>query len=194
MINLTAEEKSDTWKPESALDILIVLLYSEDSEGNFNEPIDGITRLDKIMFLLSETQEFQKIIEKGYKFEADNFGPFAPELFDDIAALKQENIISVISSRIPKDKIETIDEVYVSNDGEENKSWKDYTIDRYTLTNEGMSIGRLIYNGLSINEKNKLKEIKRIFNKMELSNLLNYVYTRYPETTSKSKIKNKILK
>lgn len=189
-----AEDQAEIWVPESALDILIALLYSKGSEGVISEPIDGITRLDKIMFLLNESKEFKDYISRGYKFEADNFGPFAPELFDDIAALKQENIISVVSSRTPKDRIETVDQKIADDEIEEGKkSWKEYTIDRYQLTEEGLIIGKYIFNGLSIQEREKLEEIKKIFNKMDLTNLLHYVYTRYPETTKKSKIKEKIL-
>ena len=79
----------NVWEPESALDILIVLLYSKGRFGVLNEPIEGITRLDKIMFLLSGDERFKSIINQGYTFEADNFGPFAPELFDD---LEEENV------------------------------------------------------------------------------------------------------
>ena len=109
MTDLTNQSTQENWKPESALDILLLLLYAKGSSGVDGEPIEGITRLDKIMYLLGKSPEFSEIVEKGYTFQADNFGPFAPELFDDIQALKQECVIEA-TERKTTNKIETVDE------------------------------------------------------------------------------------
>ena len=192
--------QGECWNLESGLDVLIVLLYSEGPNSQIGEPIEGITRLDKIMYLLSKNPEFGKIIDRGYRFEADNFGPFAPELFDDIEALKHENIISVVSTRATKNKIETIDEEYVEKeasdkvaDREEVTSWKSYPVEKYELTEEGLKVGAKLFNCLTEKQKIELKRIKRVFAEMNLGALLHYVYTKYPELTGKSKIKDKVL-
>ena len=196
---MNAKKVDEAWNPESALDVLIALLYAKGSEEHVGEPIEGITRLDKIIYLLSESPEFEPIVNKGYAFEADKFGPFAPEIFDDIAALKQEGIIKVVSTREPKDKIETIDEETIElvldevKDANKNVSWKTYSVERYELTNRGLEIGSLLYNGLTEKQKTRLEEIKKTFGKMSLKNLLHYVYSKYPKMTEKSKIKDKIL-
>ena len=193
------EKVDKAWNPESALDVLVVLLYEKGSEGRVGEPIEGITRLDKIMYLLSESPEFREIVDKGYKFEADNFGPFAPEIFDDIEALKQEKIIKVVSKREPKNKIETVDQESVEQvldeerDTDKKISWKTYPIERYELTNRGLQMGSLLHNGLTEEQKMRLEKTKKVFGKMSLKNLLHYVYSRYPKMTKRSKIKEKIL-
>jgi hypothetical protein len=194
--DLVKENKNDSWNLESALDVLIVLLYTEGNEAKVGEPIEGITRLDKLMYLLSKSPEFAQIIDKGYQFEADNFGPFAPELFDDIEALKQEKVIAVASRRETKNKIETIDEEYVEKeiDKEDNTSWKSYPVEKYELTESGMKIGSLLYNCLSEKQKTELKNIKSVFGEMSLSALLHFVYSKYPEMTGKSKIKDEVLR
>ena len=190
------DKKKESWELESALDALIVLLYSEGSEGKISEPIEGITRLDKIMYLLSKSPEFAAIISKGYQFEADNFGPFAPELFDDIEALKQEDVVRVVSERKTRDKIETIDEEYVEKviDKENVISWKSYPVEKYELTDSGKRVGSLLYNSLTIKQKEELKRIKSVFGEMNLNSLLHYVYSKYPELTGKSVIKERILR
>ena len=186
--------QGECWSLESGLDVLIVLLYSEGPNSQIGEPIEGITRLDKIMYLLSKNPEFGKIIEKGYRFEADNFGPFAPELFDDIEALKHENIISVVSTRATKNKIDTIDEEYVEKgasnrvaDKEDVTSWKSYPVERYELTEEGMTVGAKLYNCLTEKQQTELKRIKRVFAEMNLGALLHYVYTKYPSLLANQK-------
>jgi hypothetical protein len=188
------ENEQESWKPESPLDILISLLYAEGSDDKQAESIEGITRLDKLMFLLSRSEEFKDIIDKGYNFEADNFGPFAPELFDDIEALKQESILNIISKRKPKNRSEIADEnsnVDASEDDEPSNN--DYSVNKYQLTSKGMEIGKLLWNGLTPRQKEKLVSIKKTWENKDLIDLLHYVYKRYPETTEKSKIKDKVL-
>jgi len=193
------EKPSKAWNLESALDILIVLLYTKGASGEIAEPIEGITRLDKIIYLLSESPKFKQIINKGYSFQADNFGPFAPEIFDDIAALKHEGIIEVVASREPKNKIETIDEEAVERvldeekDTDRNVSWKTYSVEKYELTALGQQIGALLYDGLTEEQKSELNETKRVFGKMSLKSLLHYVYSKYPKMAEKSKIRDEIL-
>jgi hypothetical protein len=183
----------EAWKPESALDILICLLYSEGAEGKTGEPIEGFTRLDKLMFLLSESDEFKVIIKEGYNFEADNYGPFAPELFDDIEALKQEDLLNIISHRKPKNKSEIGDEEIIDEpDGIESQK-SDYSVNKYQLTSKGLAIGKLLWDDLTIDQKNKLLLIKKTWELKDLIDLLHYVYKRYPETTEKSKIKERVL-
>lgn len=193
--DIIKDENTESWELESALDVLIVLLYSEGSRGKIAEPIEGITRLDKLMYLLSKSPEFASIINKGYRFEADNFGPFAPELFDDIEALKQEDIVTVVSERKTVDKIETIDEESVEKviDKENVISWKSYPVEKYELTDSGKRVGSLLYNSLTTKQKEELKWIKSVFGEMNLNRLLHYVYSKYPELTGKSIIKERIL-
>ncbi len=187
------------WSIESALDVLIVLLYVKGSEGQFGEPIEGITRLDKIMYLLYETTEFQNLINKGYRFQADNYGPFAPEIYDDIEALKQEGIIKTTSERESKDKIETVDQESIELPLDEQKgkdknvSWTTYAVENYELTNGGMEIGSMLYNGLTDKQRRQIESLKKTFGKMNLKNLLHYVYSKYPKMIEKSKIKDKVL-
>jgi len=188
------QEQNEVWEPQSALDILIALLYAEGNEGEKGESIEGITRLDKLMFLLSRSEEFKEIVNKGYNFEADNFGPFAPELFDDIEALKQENILNIISTRQPNNRTEVADEQIVIDPKEDDEpSDNDYPVNKYQLTNNGLQIGKYIWNGLNKKQKEKILIIKKTWEKKNLIDLLHYVYKRYPETTEKSKIKEKVL-
>jgi hypothetical protein len=77
---VAAKKQENSWNIESGLDVLMLLLYSEGTTGKIGEPLEGITRLDKIMYLLSQSKEFSSIVQENYEFQADNFGPFAPEL------------------------------------------------------------------------------------------------------------------
>jgi len=196
--NQTNQKKQESWVPESALDVLMLLLYAKGQSGENGEPIEGITRLDKIMYLLSQSNEFSKIVNKGYNFQADNFGPFAPELFDDIQALKQEGIIVGASERKTTNKIETVDEESVEKIFEDETdmkvSWKKYCVETYKLTDLGMRIASQIYNNLTDSQKTELITIKKRFGQMSLKNLLYFVYSTAPSNMlEKSKIRKQVL-
>lgn len=193
-LNASDQTEEESWEPESALDILLALLFAEGKNGNYGEPIEGITRLDKLMFLLSKDGEFTNIVNKGYTFEADNFGPFAPELFDDIEALKHENVLKVISSRNPISKTDIADEAEVLDPYEDSDpSDTTFRVQRYQLTEEGLEIAKLIWKGLSDVQRTSIMSLKRKWQDQSLTELLHYVYRRYPESTEKSKIKEQIL-
>jgi hypothetical protein len=197
-MNNDNEINDNPWSLESGLDVLMLLLYAEGPSGKVGEPIEGITRLDKIMYLLSQSKEFSVYIDKNYDFQADNFGPFAPELFDDIQALKQECIIEAPKTRKTKDKIETVDEESVEKVLDEapgmNISWKKYPLETYELTPLGIKIASELYSNLSPSQKEELKKIKKTFSAMSLRNLLYYVYSTAPsKMLEKSKIKEDVL-
>jgi hypothetical protein len=197
--NVDGQKKENAWQLESGLDVLMLLLYAEGGSGKTGEPIEGITRLDKIMYLLSQSKEFSSVVEENYKFQADNFGPFAPELFDDIQALKQECIIELSSEKITKNKIDTVDEESVEKvleDSDDMKvvSWKKYPLETYKLTDLGMKIAAQLYSNLSIQQKEELKKIKKTFGTMSMKNLLYYVYSTAPsKMLEKSKIRKDVL-
>ena len=193
-INASKKTDEESWEPESALDILLALLFAEGKNGICGEPIEGITRLDKLMFLLSKDRNFTDIINKGYTFEADNFGPFAPELFDDIEALKHENVLKIISSRNPSNITDIADEEVVLDPSEDaDPSDTSFRVQRYQLTDEGLEIAKFIWKGLSDVQRNSIISLKGKWQDQSLTELLHYVYRRYPETTVKSKIKEQIL-
>lgn len=191
------QSNQENWKPESALDILMLLLYAKGASGVNGESIEGITRLDKIMYLLSQSTEFSKIVKAGYTFQADNFGPFAPELFDDIQALKQECVIEA-SERKTTNKIETVDEESIEkvfdDEPDMNVSWKKYSVETYKLTALGMKIAAQLYNNLTEVQKKEITEIKKRFGQMTLKNLLYFVYSTAPnKMLEKSRIKKQVL-
>jgi len=72
-------------------DILLLLLYSPGVSKSYNEPIEGKTRLVKMLFLfktevLPHFRRGTKITEENfYEFFPWDFGPFSAQVYDDIA-------------------------------------------------------------------------------------------------------------
>ena len=175
----------------SATDVLLTLLYAPGNSNKYREPIKGITRLEKLMFLLSRETSLKEIITRNYAFDAYDYGPFSNEILDDIEALKSSNILKEIS--YSGEKLEYIDlqesEMNVYEDISSIPSFK-----RYELTEKGEVIGKFLFDSLSDSQRNELIKIKKIYNSLPIKELLSYVYNTYPEVTKKSVIKDKILK
>ncbi len=185
----------NNWEPESGLDVLLMLLYAfEGDKGRTS--IHGITRLDKLMFLLSQFSEFSPLFENDYDFVAYNFGPFATELLDDLEALKQQGLIEV-KDRIPRSASETRDAETIDEEtGEledEYVTWDMYKYEEYHLSNIGVEIAEKIYNSATPKQREILDKVKTRFNSKSLTGLLRYVYRSFPQYATASEIRSKIL-
>jgi len=191
---------SDTlqdWIPRSGLDVLLMLLYTEEGKKG-QTPISGITRLDKMIFLLSRSEELAALFRDDYDFIPYNFGPFATELLDDLEALKTESLIEVVKEVFPRSASETRDaEVADEETGEideEDIRWDFYKIETYSLTDKGKKIAGLLYQNATDEQKKRLESVKKTFNRMSLMALLRYVYKTYPEYATLSRIGRQVLK
>ena len=78
---------------------------------------------------------------------------------------------------------------------EESQSTDSLEEKRYSLTPQGLQWVQARVD--PVGHKNALEKVRRIkakFGALSLQDLLHYVYTKYPEMTSASEIKDKVLK
>lgn len=66
-------------------------------------------------------------------------------------------------------------------------------ISLFSLTGDGLKVGRVLYERLTEDERAKIEDIKKKFNRMSLSELIRCVYLKYPEFAKKSRIKEKFI-
>lgn len=162
------------------LEFLLVLLYIPGKQRKTNEKIRGITRLDKLIFLIQK-----KIEINFYNFVKYDFGPWSGEIQSDIRLLREGDLVDIKEEEL-KLSVEIIDRTY----RDENVN----TVEIYSLTEAGEKVAKDIYEKLSANVRENISEIKNKFNHIPLTDLLKYVYLNYPEMTTKSKILDKITK
>ncbi|MFO7835731.1 MAG: hypothetical protein R6V83_03680 [Candidatus Thorarchaeota archaeon] len=191
---MTSEENED-WQPQSGLDVLLMLLYAPE-HGEESTPVKGITRLDKLVFLLSRFDEFEGLFKDDYDFVPYNFGPFATELLDDLEALKSQKVISATkekSTRASETRdAEAIDEETGELD-DSDVTWDMYDYEVYRLTEAGQDIAKRIYSAATKEQREIVRRIKERFNQKSLTGLLRYVYKTYPYYAKESNIRPKIL-
>lgn len=142
----------------------VLMLFLLSAVRTFDENKVGNTRVQKLLFLIQK--ESSQTIEKGFTFKPDKYGPAAEEFFD---------VIYLLSDR-----------GFVSFELDENQN-----IRNCKLTAEGETkVNELKQKYPEISEA--VQEIVKEYANLDLNLLLLYVYTRYPEYTLRSLIKDEI--
>lgn len=81
-------------------ELLLLLLYARGSTGKQYEPITGVTRMQKFLYLLKREQKIDKFSSNFFNFEAYKFGPYTSQLYDDLAFLQNLQFITDGSDRL----------------------------------------------------------------------------------------------
>jgi uncharacterized protein YwgA len=154
-------------KPE----LIAILLYAPGKTGNIGEPIVGRTRLMKLVFLLLKEGGLAEDVERATTFKPYKYGPFDPEVFDSIEALKELNIVEEKvepQSKIEDEMLEDIDETYDAD-----------TV--YRLTPQGIAKVERIVRQLPADVLRRISNYKSIYGDKPLIEVLHYVYSKYPK-------------
>lgn len=190
-------------KELKAKDLLLALLYLPGITGEFNEPIKGRTRITKMFFLFEKEilKHFENFsITNMPEFFAYNYGPFSKDLLDDMGFF---SAIGYIKEEILDEEMsepEREEYCFDINDdigyGESAICTLDPQLEVcYYLTLEGIKFTKNNVIGQFNKEQIEiLSEFKNRINALPLDAILEYVYNKYPESTEKSKIKDKYLK
>lgn len=138
----------------------LALLHADEEQS-----VDGITRLQKLIFLAQE--ESEEISEK-YDFEAGKYGPYSRPLYDDVDRLVEDGFI--------------LESIEINPFGDEKQV--------YELTDKGK---RAVQNAdLEFDEfgdiESEMEEIKETYNDEGFWDLLEYVYETYPEMAVNSEL------
>jgi uncharacterized protein YwgA len=182
---------------KSNKDLLMLLLYAKGKTGSICEPIVGKTRLVKMIFL------FDKEIRKKFNldkiipdeimpdFKACDFGPFSADVYKDLEFLVELGFIEV----------QPVDEEMLPDEVGEYEYWQAISGDSDRPYQEKFLLTEI---GKKFVEKKLLSEFQKqqleVFDSFKerctstsLASLLKYVYSRYPEQTTHSKIRDKVL-
>jgi len=169
---------------ENGLDVVLALLYAPGTSGKMAEPVCGITRLQKLLFLLWKEGAFFEDMPDLYNFKAYDFGPCMDDLYDDLDFA--EDIGLIVVEEVPSgNEYEGADEqAFIQAFG--FRLVKRPTRRDFILTAAGRRAAQEIYSALDQDRRKRLDQIKRRFNSMPFFDLLRYVYRKYPAFAKKS--------
>jgi uncharacterized protein len=171
-------------------DILLELLAASAPSGA-DTPIVGTTRLQKLLFLV-ENEENVKVTEgDDFDFTAYKFGPVSKEIYDDLTKLENLDFISSRPVAEPTD-IER-DEFGLSFEGliGDEEAADALEEKQYRVTEKGKQW--LANRKLNSEDVQRIRRVKGRYGALSLSDLLHYVYSKYPKYTTASEIKDRVL-
>jgi uncharacterized protein len=181
----------------SRAQILMMLLAAPGPRAQEAEPVQGTTRLQKLMFLIEKEAGLQPTTGPDLEFTAYKFGPVSKDLYDDLEKLENLGLLS--SHPVSEASDTELDEYGLAFDdlmGEEEQESKDtFEEKQYGLTAKGLEWLKARID--MVRDRSALEGIRRAKGKyggLSLQDLLHHVYARYPEMTSASEIKARVLR
>lgn len=141
---------------------ILRILYAP-VRGKSAVPIVGKTRMMKACFLAHKKLLNEENIQTDFQFRPDDYGPLDPQVYEALDELERRELITKRESR-------------------------EYDGTEYRLTNKGEKEAMMLFKELSGSERELLSWIKGKHVLKPLSQLLSYVYNRYPKYAEKSKL------
>jgi hypothetical protein len=177
-------------------ELLIALLYAGELRP---AKIEGITRLEKLLFILKMEKGILKDVshENTFNFFPFRMGPWTNEVYDEIDFLESLGLLSKNKEKkdTPSDTA-SIDELFTNTLLDKYQNSENIPNEKgteiFSLTVEGEEKAKKIWEKLADEEKKNIQEIKLKFNKMDLKKFLRYVYAKYPEYATESEIKDSL--
>jgi hypothetical protein len=171
MVGSNGDRLNSLSKPE----LIALLLYVPGAQGRIGEPIVGSTRLMKIVFLLYEEANIKELKSTISTFVPFRFGPYDSEVFDAIEALK---ILCLVETNAEKRSQEKNTKTELTTDDQSS----------FKLTDQGITRVQRIAERVSPDLYRTVSNYKATYGKKPLSEILQYVYNKYPGFAARSEI------
>lgn len=141
--------------------------------------INGVTKLQKLLFLVEQETEFFNEYEDvvSFNFAPYKMGPFSENVYTEIQFLRE---MGAIETEPMESKFGAEYDASLSNK-------------RFSITPKGMKIATELEVILEPKYRYELSELIAEYNSMDLGKLLEYVYKEYPEFADKSEIKDEVI-
>ena len=168
---------ASTPPPIEVDDAIVLILGAPSDAPALKGRIEGITRLEKLVFLLQKESEIGSILTEDPDYRPDNFGPFSVKVYQAVETLSAAELIvdSAELSQSTEDAWETSQLVGTETDP--------YATRNFTLTARGKKYYSVLIKELTPDVEKVLAQFKSRFAPLPLRQLIRYVYTKYPEFT-----------
>lgn len=168
-------------------DAIVLLLGAGSGES---DRLDGVTRLEKLIFLLERETPVQNWITEKADFHSWKFGPFSSKVYEAADTLSVAGMIrdSASSAGTSEDRWEALNALV------DERDLDPYTTRTFELTERGRRYYDALLKELPHDAEKTLTDFKSKFARLPLRQLVRYVYEQYPQYTDKSEIRNEILR
>lgn len=163
--------------------LILMLLYAP-TEGGAQPPIQGRTRLMKMVFLFEKEllDDFRK--DRDFdeialpEFFAWHYGPFSARLLDDLEFLVNRGFVS--SEAKGNAVTAELEEFAYWVEDFDQEAEAEYVEEEFSLTApKGEDHARMLWGSLTDNQQHLLSSFKNSLNGTSLDRILEYVYKKY---------------
>lgn len=166
-------------------DLVLLLLAAPTDLEQARHRINGITRLEKLLFLAVREADINALVNDDYEFKPYHYGPYSKKVYEEVEVLEQAGLVREERALGG----ELLDEMEgAAATGEDREGVER----RFVLTDDGKAVAELL-SGRNPEAVKRLANIKNQYAGMPLPRLVRYVYESYPDTIGKSVIRDKVL-
>lgn len=173
--------------PEIEVDDLVVLLLGTPGPGGERGRIEGVTRLEKLAFLIEKEDKPAWLTEHG-DFISHNFGPFSAKIYTAVDTLAAAGLVHDSGSLA-----DSTEDAWETEHVIGERPSDPYATRNFELTELGERYYDALIRELPPTVSKELQDFKLRFAGLPLRQLIRYVYERYPDFTDKSIIRDDVL-
>ncbi len=168
-----------------AEDLILLLLHAAPTRGEDSGALNGVTRLEKLLFLADKEARIGELVANPFNFKPYDYGPYSKDIYEAVDLLEEAHLLQ--EERVIEGT--SIDELEEFTTGVEEREGVER---RFQLTPEGRDVATLLAKQFP-DAANRLAEIKQRYGNLPLRRLIRYVYTQYPSFAEASKIRDQVL-
>ncbi len=179
---------SSSQAPERLLssDLILILLAAATGTKSVRGRLDGITRLEKLLFLADKETSIPSDVAEPFVFQPYDFGPYSKAVYEAVELLEQAGLVRE-DRAYQGQALDSAEEAEAlspeEREGVERRFW---------LTEDGSAVAAFL-SQQHPKVASQLGEIKAQYGDMPLRRLIRYVYTKYPKYAEASKIREDVL-
>lgn len=166
-------------------DVVVLLLGAPGADAG---RIEGITRLEKLVFLFEHESALSGMMTESGDYRPYHYGPFSEKVYQAVSVLAAAGLVTERSTSTETDS-DSREASEVIGEGSGDK----YASRDFSLTDDGWSYYRSLIGDLPPEAEELLAALKAQFGSIPLRRLLRYVYQQYPEFTTESVIRDDVL-
>jgi len=160
---------------------LILLLLRAGETSTSSGHINGITRLEKLLFLATKEQGIDKLVVDPFVFRPYHYGPYSKEVYEAVELLEEAGLVQE-ERFLGENQLDEAEELALDVSEELGVER------RFRLTPAGEKVADLLASRTP-EAFESLSSVKKTYGNLSLKRLIRYVYSRYPEFAEKSVIR-----
>jgi len=179
-------------------DLVLLVLGAPTKHPEQQDRCAGITRLEKLVFLLDAETEFRELAHEpadDLHFKPFHYGPYSREVYDAVdllvaIGLVNERRTSSTSSLDAAEELRQLEPLEFGVVGADPD--KPYVERRFELSDKGRYVASVLTERIGRGAAEQITAVKDRYGGLPLRQLLRQVYRAHPEMTTRSRIKDSL--